>query len=145
VLVGLAGDPPALPGVPLVLAGLAIAAWSDGFTRVGLGTLAILAALTALSVALDLLAASFATRRLGAAGSRPPARQRARSSACRSASSACSWGRSPEPPSASTGRCATCAGGRRRRNGWLGLALAVAARFAVAFTMLGLFALAWFL
>ena len=37
---------PGLPGAPLVFVGLFVAAWIDGFEKVGFGTLAILAGLT---------------------------------------------------------------------------------------------------
>ena len=66
VLVGIAGTVlPGLPGAILVLAGLALAAWIDGFARVGLGTLAVLAALTAATYALDLVATAVGARRFG--------------------------------------------------------------------------------
>ena len=66
VLVGVAGTVlPGLPGAILVLAGLALAAWSDGFARVGLGTLAVLAALTVLTYVLDFVATAVGARRFG--------------------------------------------------------------------------------
>lgn len=66
VLVGVAGTVlPGLPGAILVLAGLVLAAWIDGFGRVGLGTLAALAALTAATYALDVAATAVGARRLG--------------------------------------------------------------------------------
>ena len=66
VLVGVAGTVlPALPGAILVLAGLVLAAWIDGFARVGFGTLVGLAALTALAYALDLVATAAGARRFG--------------------------------------------------------------------------------
>ncbi len=66
VLVGIAGTVlPGLPGAVLVLAGLALAAWIDGFARVGLGTLAVLAALTAATYALDVVATAAGARRFG--------------------------------------------------------------------------------
>jgi uncharacterized protein YqgC (DUF456 family) len=66
VLVGLAGTVlPALPGAILVLAGLVLAAWIDGFARVGFGTLAGLAALTLLAYALDFVATALGARRFG--------------------------------------------------------------------------------
>ena len=66
VLAGIAGTVlPGLPGAILVLAGLALAAWLDGFSRVGLGTLAVLAALTAATYALDLVATAVGARRFG--------------------------------------------------------------------------------
>jgi hypothetical protein len=66
VLVGFVGTVlPALPGAILVLAGLALAAWIDGFARVGLGTLAGLAAITAATYALDFVATAAGARRFG--------------------------------------------------------------------------------
>jgi uncharacterized protein YqgC (DUF456 family) len=35
---------PVLPGIPLLLAGLVVAAWAEGFEEVSLGTLAVEAA-----------------------------------------------------------------------------------------------------
>jgi len=67
ILVGLAGSIlPALPGTPLVLAGLVLIAWRDGFTHVGIGTLIGLAALAVLSVVIDFLATAEGARRFGA-------------------------------------------------------------------------------
>ena len=66
VLVGIAGTVvPGLPGAILVFAGLALAAWIDGFARVGWVTLAWLAALTAAAYALDFAATAFGARRFG--------------------------------------------------------------------------------
>jgi uncharacterized protein YqgC (DUF456 family) len=67
VLVGLVGTVlPILPGPPLVFGGLLLAAWTDGFTRVGWPTLTVLGLLTFATLAIDLLAASWGARRLRA-------------------------------------------------------------------------------
>ena len=67
VLVGLAGTIlPALPGVPFVFGGLLIAAWIDNFQHIGWKTLTILAILTALAIAADLLATVLGAKRAGA-------------------------------------------------------------------------------
>jgi uncharacterized protein YqgC (DUF456 family) len=67
VFAGVAGTVlPALPGVPLVFAGLLLAAWADGFTRVGVVTLIVLGVLTALSFAIDFAAAALGAKRVGA-------------------------------------------------------------------------------
>jgi hypothetical protein len=67
VLAGIAGTLiPALPGTPLVFGGLLLAAWMDGFQKVGVGTIGFLAALTALAFGVDLLAAGLGARRAGA-------------------------------------------------------------------------------
>jgi len=147
VLAGLAGIVvPVVPGLPLVFAGLALAAWSDGFERVGPVTVVVLAALTALSVALDVAAASIATRGGGA-------------------SRAAAWGALAGAlaglPFGFVGIVAgpflgAAAGeylvvrdlrkaGRAGAWSWVGLAFAVGARFSIAFVMLALFALAWLL
>ena len=66
VLIGVLGTVlPGLPGAVLVFAGLVLAAWIDGFARVGLGTLAVLAALTATTYALDFVATAVGARRFG--------------------------------------------------------------------------------
>jgi hypothetical protein len=67
VTLGIAGTVvPGLPGAPLVFGGLLLAAWADGFQKVGLPTIAFLAALTAASVAIDFAASSLGARRMGA-------------------------------------------------------------------------------
>ncbi len=69
VLIGLIGTiVPALPGVPLMFAGMLLAAWVGGFDPVGPWTLGILAVLTVLSVAADLLASLLGAKRVGASG-----------------------------------------------------------------------------
>lgn len=67
VLVGLAGTVlPVLPGVPVMLLGLLLIAWLDGFTNIGFTTLAILTGMTVLSVIIDFLATAESARRFGA-------------------------------------------------------------------------------
>jgi len=67
VLLGFAGTVlPALPGVPMVFAGLLLAAWADDFQRVTWVTLVILGVLTALSLVIDLMSAVIGARRVGA-------------------------------------------------------------------------------
>lgn len=67
VTLGIAGTViPALPGAPLVFGGLLLAAWADGFQKVGLPTLSVLALLTAASVGIDFAAASLGATRVGA-------------------------------------------------------------------------------
>ncbi len=67
VLVGLAGTVlPALPGVPIVLAGLILMAWLDGFANVSGFTLIWMTVLTLLSVIIDFLATAEGARRFGA-------------------------------------------------------------------------------
>lgn len=67
VVVGFVGTVlPALPGVPLVFAGLFVAAWADGFQHVGLWTLIGLGVLTVIAVAVDFLAGLAGAKRVGA-------------------------------------------------------------------------------
>lgn len=70
IVIGLAGTVlPALPGPALVLAGIALAAWIDDFTRVGGLTLALIAGLAVLAWVLDAVAGLLGAQRVGA--SRP--------------------------------------------------------------------------
>lgn len=57
---------PVLPGPILVLLGLVLAAWLDGFTAVGGGTIAALCALAALAHAVDFAAGVLGVKRVGA-------------------------------------------------------------------------------
>ncbi len=67
VLVGIAGTLlPMLPGVPIVFAGLLLAAWLDAFAHVGWPVLVTLGGLTVLSLIVDAAAASLGARRAGA-------------------------------------------------------------------------------
>jgi uncharacterized protein YqgC (DUF456 family) len=67
IVVGFIGTVlPALPGVPLVFAGMLIAAWADGFQHVGLWTLIGLGVLTVIAVAVDFLAGLAGAKRVGA-------------------------------------------------------------------------------
>ena len=67
VFLGLAGVVlPALPGMPLLFAGLLLAAWADGFQRVGWLMLTVLGVLTLLSFLVDFLATVFGAKRVGA-------------------------------------------------------------------------------
>jgi uncharacterized protein len=67
VIVGLAGVVlPGLPGHLLILAGLVLAAWADGFARVGMPTLAVIGALALASYVIDFLATVLGARHIGA-------------------------------------------------------------------------------
>ena len=67
MLIGLAGTVlPALPGTALVLAGAALGAWIDDFTRVSGFTLGVIAALAVLSWVLEYLAGVMGARRVQA-------------------------------------------------------------------------------
>ena len=67
VVAGIAGIVlPALPGPPLVWVGLLLAAWADGFERVSGWTIGFLALLALLTIPIDLLASAFGAQRVGA-------------------------------------------------------------------------------
>lgn len=67
VIIGLAGTVmPVIPGALLVFAGLFVAAWADGFARVGTVALVIIGALGVLSFVADFLASLFGAKRVGA-------------------------------------------------------------------------------
>ncbi|HBU29484.1 MAG: hypothetical protein A2X71_09980 [Thiobacillus sp. GWE1_62_9] len=67
IVLGLAGlILPAVPGIPLVFAGLLLLAWAENFAYVGWITLTLLGVLALLSYGVDLLAAAFGAKRFGA-------------------------------------------------------------------------------
>ena len=57
---------PALPGSALIFAGLLLAAWVDGFARVGWATLTLIFCIGVLSYVVDFIAASLGAKRAGA-------------------------------------------------------------------------------
>lgn len=67
VALGIAGTVlPALPGPILVFAGIAVAAWIDGFTRIPVWMVVGFAALTVLAWIVDYIAAAMGAKRVGA-------------------------------------------------------------------------------
>jgi uncharacterized protein YqgC (DUF456 family) len=67
VVAGVAGLVlPALPGAPVLFAGLVVAAWAEDFAYVGTGTIVLLAVLAALTYAADFVAGAFGAKRFGA-------------------------------------------------------------------------------
>jgi len=67
ILAGLAGTIlPALPGVPIVFAGMWLAAWAGDYTLIGTGTLVFLGVLAGLAVLLDFVAGILGARRIAA-------------------------------------------------------------------------------
>jgi uncharacterized protein YqgC (DUF456 family) len=57
---------PAVPGTLLVFLGLLIAAWADGFQKVGVVTVVILAVLTLMSYSIDFVSTYLGVKRVGA-------------------------------------------------------------------------------
>jgi len=146
VLVGIAGIIlPALPGIPLVFAGLLLAAWADDFAHVGWLPLTVLGLLTLASFAVDILATVAGAQRVGA-------------------SRKALWGTFVGsivglffmPIGLFVGPLAgallgeywhTRELGRSTKVGlatWLGILLGFALKLALVIAMLGLFAFAWF-
>jgi uncharacterized protein YqgC (DUF456 family) len=145
VLVGIAGTLlPALPGAPLVFGGLLLAAWIDDFARVGGGTIAVLGALTALTYAVDFAASALGAKRVGAS-------KRAILGAAIGTLVGIFFGL----PGLLLGpffgavvgeltvRRDLGQAGRAGFGTWIGMALGAAAKLALVFTMLGLFAAAY--
>jgi len=67
ILIGLAGTVlPALPGLPVVFAGMLLAAWAGGFREISGWTIALLAVLTAVSIGVDIAATALGAKRVGA-------------------------------------------------------------------------------
>lgn len=141
MLVGLAGTLlPLLPGVPLVFAGMLLAAWIDGFARVGVATLVVLGLLTLLSFVVEYVAAAMGARRAGAS-------RQAIAGAAIGTFAGLFFGL----PGlllgpfigAATGEL-VARGGASRAVGvgvgaWIGFAVGSIAKLAIAFTMLGVF------
>lgn len=147
ILVGIAGAIlPALPGVPLVFAGMLLAAWADHFQHVGALTLGVLGVLCVIALLIDFVAGLFGAKHVGA-------------------SSRALWG-------ATLGTFAglffgipglllgpfigavigeLTAGGKMQHatrvgiGTWLGLLFGTIAKLALCFTMLGIFLLAFVL
>ncbi|WP_242107875.1 DUF456 domain-containing protein [Luteimonas aquatica] len=150
MLVGLLGIVlPALPGVPLIFAGMLVAAAADGFERVQWWWLLILGVLTLVSVAVDFWATAVGAKRVGAS-------RKALLGAVIGTFAGLFFG----PIGLFVGPFAGAALGElwhgraidSQRVGqaakvglgtWLGIALGVALKIALACTMFALFALAW--
>jgi uncharacterized protein YqgC (DUF456 family) len=67
IVAGIAGTVlPMLPGVPLVFAGLLLAAWHGGFDQVSILTMVIIGAIAALAWAVDFFASMVTAKKAGA-------------------------------------------------------------------------------
>ncbi len=67
VVIGLAGLAlPAIPGSPVLFSGLVIAAWAEDFAYVGAGTLVVLGVLALLTYAVDFAATAVGAKHFGA-------------------------------------------------------------------------------
>lgn len=145
VIAGIAGTVlPLLPGVPLVFAGLLLAAWGDGFERVGWPSLVVLGLLTVAAEVLDWVAGAWGARRM-----------RASRVAIVGAAVGTLIGFFFGLPGLILGPFVGAVVGEWimlrdwRRAGsvgfgtWLGLILATAAKMTIVFAMVGLFTLMW--
>jgi uncharacterized protein YqgC (DUF456 family) len=140
VIAGLAGTViPALPGVPLVFAGLFLSAWIGNFETIGWITVGILAMLAIVAWAVDFLAGALGARYLGA-------------------SSRAFWGATFGAIAGIffglpgivlgpfigavlgelSGGSDLLQSGRSGLGAWLGMVVATAAKLAIAFLMIGL-------
>jgi uncharacterized protein YqgC (DUF456 family) len=67
VVVGMAGTiVPLIPGIPMVFGGLLLAAWADGFVKVGAWPLVAIGVLAALSLGIDFVATLLGAKKAGA-------------------------------------------------------------------------------
>lgn len=145
VAVGVAGTAlPALPGAPMVFGGLLLLAWSDGFVRVGGGTIAVLGGMTALTYVVDFAAGALGAKRVGAS-------RRALVGAVLGGLVGLFFGL----PGVILGPFIGAVlgeytvqrhlgrAGRVGFGAWVGMAVGMAAKLALVFAMIGIFALAW--
>jgi uncharacterized protein YqgC (DUF456 family) len=141
IVIGLIGAlVPILPGSALVFLGLVLAAWADGFTRVGMPTLFLLALITVAVYVIDFVAGIYGVEKTGAS-------RRAVWGAALGTSVGLFFGL----PGLILGPFVGAVVGeytvRRHLGGasragagaWLGLALGTAAKIALNFVMLGIF------
>ena len=152
VVVGIAGTIlPALPGLPLVFAGMLLAAWAGDFQQVGVPMLVVLGLLTVFSLAVDFWATALGAKRVGAS-------RLAIIGAMVGTLAGLFFG----PVGLLLGPFAGAIAGElvHRRSlqkhdlgqaakigvgTWFGILFGTVLKLALAFTMLGLFALAWWL
>ena len=152
VVVGIAGTIlPALPGLPLVFAGMLLAAWAGDFQQVGMPMLVVLGLLTLFSLAVDFWATALGAKRVGAS-------RLAIIGAMLGTFGGLFFG----PLGLLLGPFAGAIGGELidRRSlhkqdlgqaakigvgTWFGILFGTVLKLALAFTMLGLFAFAWWL
>lgn len=140
-IAGLAGLVfPALPGAPLLFAGLLTAAWAEDFVFIGWRTLSVLACMALLTYVLEFAASAYGARRYGASG-------RAIMGAAIGAVVGIFFGLAGVLLGPFVGAVVgelsaqrdLQAAGRAGLGATIGLAIGVAAKLAVAMSMLGIF------
>jgi uncharacterized protein len=147
VLIGLAGIViPALPGHVLIFAGLVLAAWADGFARVGAATLIVIGVIGALSYGVDFAATALGAKHLGAS-----------KRAMVGAAFGTVFGLFLGLPGLIVGPFVGAVLGELSANrdwkragkagvaAWIGFAIGTAVKVGIAFAMIGIFAAAMFL
>jgi uncharacterized protein len=144
ILVGIAGVIlPALPGLPVVFAGMLLAAWVDDFQHVSIWVMVLLGVLTVLSLGIDLAASTLGAKRAGAS-------KKALVGAALGTLAGLFLGIPGLLLGPFVGAVAgELIGGREWREAskvgfatWLGIALGAALKLALAFAMLGIFVVA---
>jgi uncharacterized protein len=146
VVVGLAGVVlPGLPGTVLIFAGLLLAAWADGFVRVGVGIMIVLGVLTVATYFVDVVAMALGMKRLGAS-------RRAMAGAALGTLAGLFFGL----PGLVVGPFAGAVLGELTANNdlrgagragivaWLGFLIGTVVKVTLAFAMVGIFLTAWF-
>ena len=146
VVVGFVGVVmPALPGTWLILGGLILAAWADGFMRVGVWTLVIIGLIAAASYTVDFVAAAAGAKKLGAS-------KEAMVGAGLGTLAGLAFGL----PGLVLGPFVGAVlgeltlhrdwkkAGRAGIAAWIGFAIGTAVKVGLAFAMIGIFAAAWF-
>lgn len=146
ILVGFAGNIlPLLPGTPLMLIGMLLAAWLDNFNRIGAFSIGVLVVLAILSQLADFLAGTLGAQRAGAS-----------KQALWGATIGSLAGIFAGLPGMLLGPFVGAAigeliaeqdllkAGKVGLATWIGLVLGMAAKIAIGFTMLGVFVLAYF-
>jgi uncharacterized protein YqgC (DUF456 family) len=146
VVVGLAGIVfPALPGTVLIFLGLLLAAWTEGFARVGIPILVVLGILTVASYFIDVAMMALGMKHLGAS-------RRAMAGAAFGTLAGLFFGL----PGLIVGPFAGAVigeltvqrdlgrAGRAGLAAWIGFLVGTVVKMGVAFAMVGIFVAAWF-
>lgn len=147
VAVGLAGVVvPAVPGTVLIFAGLLLAAWADGFVRVGVGTIVVLGIVTVATYFVDVATMALGMKRLGTT-------RRAMAGAAIGALAGLFFGL----PGIVIGPFAGAVigeltsqrdlrvAGRAGVAAWIGFLVGTVVKVGLAFAMVGIFLTAWFI
>ena len=146
VVAGLVGVVmPAVPGTILIFAGLLLAAWSDGFVRVGVPTMVLLGLLTVATYFVDIAMMALGMKRLGMT-------RRAMAGAAVGTFAGLFFGL----PGLIVGPFAGAmlgeltananwrVAGRAGLAAWIGFLVGTMAKVGLAFVMVGIFLTAWF-